>query len=230
MTNQINIAIDGYSSCGKSTLAKDLAKSLNYTYIDSGAMYRAVTLYLLENGFIDSSGNPNVEASLKNIDIHFKTENGISSTYLNGQNVEEKIRSMEISQHVSTVAAISSVRTKLVKIQQNLGLHKGLVMDGRDIGTVVFPDAELKLFITAELEVRTIRRLQELLEKGFRVDEKSVKENLRHRDFIDSTREDSPLMQAEDAILIDNTNLSREEQLQKAIEYAHEIIGKTGSR
>lgn len=207
-----------------------MAKSLSYTYIDSGAMYRAVTLYLLRQDLLKNDGIPAIEKALEEINIHFQIINDIPHTMLNGQNVEEEIRQMEVSQNVSTVAAISAVRKKLVHIQQHLGINKGVVMDGRDIGTVVFPNAELKLFLTADLETRTKRRLEELLEKGIQVEERTVKENLRSRDFIDSTREDSPLHQAEDAILVDNTYLSRAEQLEKALHYAQQIISGASSQ
>ena len=220
---KINIAIDGYSSCGKSTLAKQLARELNYKYIDSGAMYRAVTLFLLQKN-IDIQNQDEVTSKLDEIDIYFEYENGSSITFLNGKNVEKDIRKMDVARQVSHVAVISSVRQKLVKQQQFLGRDKGVVMDGRDISTVVFPDAELKIFVTAEIDIRADRRCQELKDKGIEATEEEIKSNLRDRDFIDSTREDSPLTQADDAILLDNTNLDRESQLQKALEWAKERI------
>jgi len=225
---KINIAIDGYSSCGKSTLAKQLARELDYKYIDSGAMYRAVTLFLLQEN-IDIQNHDEVTSKLDEIDIYFEYEDGNSITFLNGKNVEKDIRKMDVARQVSHVAVISSVRQKLVKQQQFLGRDKGVVMDGRDISTVVFPDAELKIFVTAEIDIRADRRCQELKEKGIEASQEEIKSNLRDRDFIDSTREDSPLTQADDAILLDNTNLDRESQLQKALEWANERIDTLNS-
>lgn len=227
--NPINIAIDGYSSCGKSTLAQDLAKSLNYTYIDSGAMYRAVTLYILNNDFVKGDAVFDVKKALSDINIEFRFINGKNITYLNGSNVEDDIRRMYVSENVSVVAAIPEVRRKLVEHQQYLGRNKSVVMDGRDIGTVVFPDAELKIFVTADIEIRTKRRYEELMAKGITVSFEEIKNNLHERDFIDSTREDSPLFQAEDAILIDNTNLSIEEQFNKVLALAKGKISKGSS-
>jgi cytidylate kinase len=213
---KIVIAIDGFSSCGKSTLAKDLAAKLGYAYIDSGAMYRAATLYFIEHGIPLSDYNA-VSEALKDIQIRFKYEapHG-NTTYLNGRNVEEKIRGMEVSSHVSEVAAISAVRKKLVEEQRKMGLDRGIVMDGRDIGTVVFPDAELKIFLTADPEVRIERRYKELMTKGQDVSKTIIQQNILERDRIDSTREDSPLMQADDAILINNSLLSTDQQLDMA--------------
>ena len=217
---KITIAIDGYSSCGKSTLAKDLASALEYGYIDSGAMYRAVTLYLLEHN-IEVSDLDQVHAALPDIHIDFQCINGKNYTFLNDQNVEGMIRNIRISQHVSIVAAIPKVRQQLVEIQRRLGQNKGIVMDGRDIGTVVFPDAEVKLFLNSDLSVRVERRYQELLEKGLEADRSVVKANLIERDRIDSTRKESPLRQAKDAIPIDNTNLTKIEQLAMVLALIH---------
>ncbi|MCG8330145.1 MAG: (d)CMP kinase [Chitinophagales bacterium] len=219
---KIIIAIDGYSSCGKSTLAKALAAALQYTYIDSGAMYRAVTLYFLQKN-IKVENMEQVTMALKEIEIRFDHNN---HTLLNGENVEELIRQMHVSNYVSEVAAVTEVRRALVAQQQAMGIHKGIVMDGRDIGTVVFPDAALKLFLTASLEVRAERRYMELLSKGQNTDLEAVKANLQHRDHIDSNRADSPLMQATDAIVIDNTNISREEQFELAMNLAQKAIAE----
>ncbi|MEZ4950454.1 MAG: (d)CMP kinase [Saprospiraceae bacterium] len=219
MDQKITIAIDGFSSCGKSTLARDLAKELGYAYVDSGAMYRAVTLYFLDQD-IDFENKDAVEKALDVIDIKFRhTENG-NRTILNGKDVEEEIRTMRVSKNVSPVAAISSVRKAMVAQQQQMGDHKGIVMDGRDIGTVVFPEAELKIFLTASQEVRTQRRFDELKGKGWDTSMDEVKKNLSERDRIDSTREDSPLTQAEDAIVVDNSFLTPDEQLNLVMRYA----------
>lgn len=209
---KIIIAIDGYSACGKSTLAKDIAQALQYTYIDSGAMYRAVTLYFLRHQ-VDIKNQDEVNQALEHIQISFQQTESGNRTILNGEDVERNIRTMEVAQFVSPVAALSPVRTALVAQQQLLGKAKGIVMDGRDIGTVVFPDADLKLFISASVEARTERRFLELQEKGQNVDRAAIQANLEERDHIDSTRSDSPLRQAEDAIVLDNTNLNRKEQL-----------------
>ena len=218
---KIIIAIDGFSSCGKSTLAKAVAKALNYGYVDSGAMYRAVTLYLIQND-IDHADLPVVEAALDAIHIRFVASPGGNRTYLNGKDVEEEIRSMKVSALVSPVSAIPVVRRAMVKQQQAMGKEKGIVMDGRDIGTVVFPEAELKIFVTADVEVRAKRRFQELKEKGLSVDLQEVRQNLALRDHIDSTRDDSPLKQAEDALVLDNTSLNPDEQLQVVLDWAKE--------
>jgi cytidylate kinase len=215
----IIIAIDGFSSCGKSTLAKALAKKLDYLYGDSGAMYRAVTLYFLDN-LVNYHEPAEVEAALTHIQIHFERLNGENTTFLNGQNVEKEIRSMRVSEHVSPVSAIPAVRRAMVRQQQRMGEQRGMVMDGRDIGTVVFPDAELKLFLTADPDVRTSRRHLELVGKGIDADWDSIRHNLLERDHLDSTRLDSPLRQADDAVVIDNTLLSEAEQLEKALEMA----------
>jgi len=208
----IIIAIDGHSACGKSTLAKELSSVFGYTYIDTGAMYRAVALFFIREN-IDLDVQQEVVSGLNRIKLEFVIEKGKNCMFLNGENVEEEIRKMYVSNQVSQVAELSVVRKMLVDQQQKMGLKKGVVLDGRDIGTVVFPDAELKLFITASVAVRTQRRYLELKEKGQAVDIASVQANLLKRDQIDSGRKDSPLKQAEDAVLIDNTNLSRKEQL-----------------
>jgi cytidylate kinase len=210
---KIIIAIDGYSSCGKSTLAKSLASHLGYTYLDSGAMYRAVTLFLLEHG-IKVEDHDRVQAALQDINIRFAENN---HTLLNGRDVEREIRQMSVSNYVSEVAAVPEVRRAMVSQQQQMGEERGIVMDGRDIGTVVFPKAELKIFLTADPEIRARRRYDELAQKGQEATLEAVKANLTHRDHIDSTREDSPLRQAADAVIIDNTLLNREEQLERAI-------------
>lgn len=220
---KITIAIDGHSSCGKSTLAKSLAAELGYIYVDSGAMYRAVTLYFLREGirFEDLEA---VRQTLPEIQIIFKNSDKGNRTFLNGEDAEEAIRGMEVSRNVSPVAAIPEVRRAMVAQQQELGRQKGIVMDGRDIGTVVFPQAELKIFLTASLEERTLRRYRELRAKGMELDRSEVRENLQMRDQIDSTRADSPLEQAEDAVVIDNTNLSPREQLSMALALARERL------
>lgn len=214
--SKIVIAIDGHSSCGKSTLAKALAEHLGYTYIDSGAMYRAVTLYLLQQG-ISAEDEASVRKALAAISIRFGPSN---HAFLNGQDVEADIRKMEVSRYVSEVAAVPQVRRAMVHQQQQMGAEKGIVMDGRDIGTVVFPEAELKIFLTASLEIRVKRRYEELQAKGLSATLAEVSQNLQHRDHIDSTRDDSPLRQAPGAIVIDNTTLTREQQLAHAITLA----------
>ena len=224
MRKTINIAIDGHSSCGKSTLAKEIAKSLSYVYIDSGAMYRAVALYILNNK-IDLNNEQDLLNALDKINIEMKTTDGQFLILLNGENVTERIIAIDVSSIVSEVASKSSVRKKLVKIQQQLGHNKGVVMDGRDIGTVVFPNAEIKLFITADIDVRTQRRCEELTTKGMATPYGDVKKNLIHRDHIDSTRKDSPLIQATDALLIDNSYMGRQEQLFIALKIIKEKIG-----
>ena len=210
--NKIIIAIDGHSSCGKSTLAKDLSKKLNYAYIDTGAMYRAVTLYFIQNN-ISLDHTDAIELALKAIKIHCEHINGQNRTFLNGKDVEDEIRKMYVSKLVSPVATISTVRRAMVWQQQKMGKVKGVILDGRDIGTVVFPNAELKLFVTADIQTRAARRFAELQQKNIKGSLEEIKVNLAERDHIDSNREDSPLKQAKDAILIDNTNLNREEQL-----------------
>ncbi|MGV3597243.1 MAG: (d)CMP kinase [Bacteroidota bacterium] len=228
MLKKIIIAIDGHSSCGKSTMARALASHLGYTFIDSGAMYRAVALYFTQNG-VDKNDADQVDSALENISIQFvyNPQRGASDTYLNGKNVEDEIRSMEVAQFVSKVSTISAVRRFLVKQQQQMGADKGLVMDGRDIGTVVFPDAELKIFLTARPEVRAERRQKELAEKGQNVPLNEVMENLLERDRIDSTRADSPLKQADDAVVLDNSDITREEQFELAVKWANERMHQT---
>ena len=220
---KIIITIDGHSACGKSTLARQLADKLNYGYIDTGAMYRAVTYYFLENR-VNVQKTREVDAALNKIDIHFKSTVGGNRTFLNGVDVEDTIRKMFVSKSVSHVAAMSKVRRKVVKQQQEMGKQKGIVMEGRDIGTVVFPKAELKFFLTASEEVRTQRRFNELKAKGQQVSAKTIQKNLKERDHIDSTRKDSPLKQAEEAIRIDNTNLTQKEQLAMTLALANERI------
>ena len=218
---KIIIAIDGHSSCGKSTLAKDVAKALNYIYVDSGAMYRAVTLYCIWNE-VDIDNPEEILEALTKINITFQSKRGKNLCYLNEELVEDDIRSAEVSDLVSEVATISSVRAHLVAMQKEYGKSRGLVMDGRDIGTVVFPDAELKLFVTADLDIRSHRRYLELKNKGKEISFEAVTANLIKRDRIDSTRDDSPLMQAKDAIVLDNSNLSTKEQL-KAVMKLYKI-------
>jgi len=216
--NRIIIAIDGHSSCGKSTLAKQLAQELGYTYIDSGAMYRAVTLHLLRHQ-IKAEEQQRISHALPQIEIRFNARN---ETLLNGENVEQAIRQMEVSQYVSEVAAVPEVRRAMVEQQQQMGENKAIVMDGRDIGTVVFPEAELKIFLTASPEIRAERRFKELQDKGQDSSIEEVNANLRHRDHIDSTRADSPLRQAADAVIIDNSRLNRDQQLARALELARQ--------
>lgn len=227
---KIVIAIDGHSSCGKSTLAKSLARELGYIYIDSGAMYRVVTLHALRNGWI-TDGQPDkkkITEGLKEIKITFEWDKTTekNTTFLNGENVEDEIRQLEVSQNVSPLSTIAEVRTEMVKQQRENGKNKGIVMDGRDIGTVVFPDAELKIFMTASPEIRAQRRYLELKEKGEEVAFDEILNNVEERDSIDSTRETSPLRKAEDALVLDNSFLSREEQLQWSLEKAKKIIEK----
>lgn len=215
---KITIAIDGYSSCGKSTMAKDLAREIGYIYIDSGAMYRAVTLYCIENELFTEEGidENKLEKDINDIQISFilNPETQRPMTCLNGKNVEDRIRNMEVSSRVSLVAALGFVREALVKQQQEMGKNKGIVMDGRDIGTAVFPEAELKIFVTASAEIRAQRRYDELKAKGQEASYDEILANVKERDHIDMTREVSPLRQAEDAILLDNSHLTIEEQKQ----------------
>lgn len=222
---RIIIAIDGHSACGKSTLAKGLAKSLHYAYLDSGAMYRAVTLYFIENQ-VNYDEPAAVEEALKHIELHFERIDGRNHTFLNGRDVELDIREMRVSDQVSPVSAISAVRRAMVQQQKAIGQRRGIVADGRDIGTVVFPDAELKIFLIADLDVRTSRRHLELAAKGIDAEWEDVRKNLLERDRIDSSRADSPLHQADDAIVIDNTLLSEEQQLEKALALVKERIGQ----
>ncbi|MDG3581984.1 MULTISPECIES: (d)CMP kinase [Galbibacter] len=227
---KITIAIDGYSSTGKSTIAKKLAKKLGYVYVDTGAMYRAVALYCLENHLIKENEVLKEELieKLPEIELLFKItpQTGNADIHLNGKNVEKDIRTLRVSNVVSMVAAVSEVRKKLVQQQQRMGAHKGLVMDGRDIGTVVFPDAELKIFMTASPEKRAIRRYKELIDRGDNVIYDEVLKNVQNRDHIDSTRKDSPLREANDAVKIDSTNLDLEETYKKCLQLAlHAIEG-----
>lgn len=214
---KITIAIDGHSSCGKSTMAKDLARKVGYIYVDTGAMYRSVTLYALRNGLFnddDSIKTDELEQQMDNIHITFQLneETGRPDTYLNGECVEQQIRSLEVSNHVSPVAALGFVREAMVAQQQLMGQGGGVVMDGRDIGTVVFPNAELKIFVTASAEVRAQRRFKELQEKGMPADYDDILKNVQERDYIDSHREVSPLRQADDALLLDNSHMTIAEQ------------------
>lgn len=225
---KIIITIDGWSSCGKSTLAKQLAKELNYLYIDSGAMYRAITLYFLRN-HVDWTRPRAVHEALKEINLEFVYNNKThhSEMHLNDENVEYVIRDLVIAEKVSDVAAVRAVREFAVAQQQSMGKQKGIVMDGRDIGTVVFPDAELKIFMTADNSVRVERRFQELYEKNPAITLEEVKANLEMRDYIDSHREVSPLHKAPDAIELDNTNMSMKQQLELALSWAKEKLGQT---
>lgn len=217
---KIVIAIDGYASCGKSTIAKNLAKALDYIFIDTGAMYRATTLFFLDEGVDFRQDGPHIAAAMQGIRIHFEQHDGQTLTYLNGQCVEQDIRTMRVAEAVSPVATLATVRHAMVAQQQAMGRAKGVVLDGRDIGTVVFPDAELKLFVTASIEVRTARRVAELEARGIASNATAVQQNLLERDRIDSTRTESPLRQADDAIIIDTTHLTMEQQLEKAHQLA----------
>lgn len=228
---KITIAVDGYSSCGKSTMAKQLAKATGYIYVDSGAMYRAVTLAALrhqlfsDNGIIDEAG---LEKMLQGLSISFKRNaiTGLPETFLNGENVENAIRTMEVSSHVSPIAVLPFVRATLVAQQQRMGREKGIIMDGRDIGTTVFPDAEMKVFVTASPEIRARRRFDELKAKGQKVSYEEILDNVKQRDYIDSHREVSPLRRADDAVVLDNTNLTREEQLEWLLSLFRERTAK----
>ena len=216
---KIVIAIDGYSSCGKSTMAKDLAREVGYIYVDTGAMYRAVTLFAMRNDVFDAEGNideTRLKALLPDVKLTFKlnSETKLPEVCLNGECVERDIRTLEVSQHVSPIAALPFVREKLVEQQQAMGKEKGIVMDGRDIGTVVFPDAELKVFVTASAEVRAQRRFDELKAKGMPADLQDILKNVQERDYIDSHREVSPLRKADDAVELDNSNMTIAEQKQ----------------
>ncbi|GAA4757950.1 MULTISPECIES: (d)CMP kinase [Flavobacterium] len=224
---KITIAIDGFSSTGKSTLAKQVAKQLGYVYVDTGAMYRAVTLFAMQNNLIDEIDFNKEELIKRLSEIHlsfqFNPQLGFAEMYLNNVNVEKQIRTLEVSNFVSQIAEVSQVRAMLVKQQQQMGKDKGVVMDGRDIGTVVFPNAELKIFMNASPDVRAQRRYDELSEKGQLVSYDRVLENVMQRDYIDTHREDSPLVKADDAIEIDNSYLSREEQFKKVLELVNNI-------
>ena len=223
MSKNIVVAIDGYSSCGKSTLAKALAKKLHFVYVDSGAMYRAVTLYFLRNK-TDFNNHDLIIDALQHIDLNFHSRDYQSHILLNGEEVSEEIRKMPVSENVSRVSAIREVRQAMVKQQQKMGKSKNMVMDGRDIGTVVFPDAQIKLFMTADPKIRAERRFKELASKGETVSLEEIFENIAHRDFQDTTREESPLIRADDAIILDNTMLTEEEQLQFALERIEPFI------
>lgn len=214
---KITIAIDGYSSCGKSTMTKDLAREVGYIYVDTGAMYRSVTLFAMRNGMFNADGSIMTEELKQrmgeiNISFRLNSETGRPDTYLNGELVEKEIRTMEVSSHVSPIAALPFVREALVAQQQAMGKEKGIIMDGRDIGTVVFPDAELKIFVTASAEVRAQRRYDELKAKGMPADFDDILKNVKERDYIDSHREVSPLRKADDAIELDNSNMTIAEQ------------------
>lgn len=229
-TKKIIIAVDGYSSTGKSTIAKQLAKRLGYIYIDTGAMYRAVTLFAIKNNMVVSGilNKEELNSHLEHIELSFKFNKLKKSTeiYLNDKNVEDDIRTLEVSNWVSKVAALPQVREKLVYQQQKFGVNKALVMDGRDIGTVVFPKAELKIFMVASAEVRAQRRYDEMIEKGEKVTFKEVLDNVKMRDDMDINREDSPLRKADDAIEIDNSKMTKEEQFEKIYHLAIKIIGE----
>lgn len=214
---KIVIAIDGYSSCGKSTMAKDLAREVGYIYVDTGAMYRAVTLFAMRNGVFDAEGNideARLKALLPDVKLTFKlnSETKLPEVCLNGECVERDIRTLEVSQHVSPIAALPFVREKLVEQQQAMGKEKGIVMDGRDIGTVVFPNAELKIFVTASAEIRAQRRFKELEAKGMPANFDEILQNMEQRDYIDTHRETSPLRQADDALVLDNSHLTIADQ------------------
>ena len=225
MQKKIIIAIDGFSSCGKSTLAKAMAKALEYVFVDTGAMYRAIALYFLRNN-IAFNDTASIEAALNAIELRFRynSVSQKSDMYLNGENVEQEIREMQVSQKVSEVASIAAVRDFAVAQQQAMGIDKGIVMDGRDIGTVVFPNAELKLFVTADPAIRLERRYQELLQTNPAILREEVAANLQQRDLMDSTRAHSPLKQAEDALVLDNTNLDRVQQFELAMQWAMDKI------
>jgi cytidylate kinase len=227
MNTNIVVAIDGYSSCGKSTLAKALAKKLHFIYVDSGAMYRAVTLYFLRNK-IDLHNHEQVAEALKNIHLNFHSRDYQTHITLNDEEVSDEIRLMPVSENVSTVAALHDVRVEMVKQQQRMGKSKNIVMDGRDIGTIVFPDAQVKLFMTADPKIRAERRYKELFSKNPDITLEEVFENLAHRDYQDTTREESPLTRAEDAIILDNTELSPEEQLNFALECINPFLTTEG--
>jgi CMP/dCMP kinase len=230
VSKKITIAIDGFSSTGKSTLAKQIAKELGYVYVDTGAMYRAVTLFAMQNGYINSDffDKQTLINSLPFIKLHFEfnEELGFGEMFLNNTNVEKEIRTIEVSGFVSKIAEVSEVRAKLVEQQKEMGKNKGIVMDGRDIGTVVFTDAALKIFMTANPEVRARRRYDELQAKGQNVSYEAVLKNVEERDYIDTHRDDSPLRKAEDSIEIDNSALSREEQFSTVLELATKVINQ----
>ncbi|MCD6555596.1 MAG: (d)CMP kinase [Bacteroidales bacterium] len=230
MNKKLIIAVDGHSSCGKSTLAKDIAKHLNYKYIDTGAMYRAVTYYVIENKLYEGkiineeALKKDLDAGKINIDFRYNPELKQSETYLNRKHIEREIRGIEVSNLVSPVAVIPFVRKKLVDLQRAMGKEGGIVMDGRDIGTNVFPNADLKIFLTADAEIRAQRRYNELKTKGEDVSLEAIVKNIKERDYIDSHRETNPLRQAKDAVLLNNSHLTMQEQAQKAIELAENIL------
>lgn len=228
---KITIAIDGHSSCGKSTMAKDLAKETGYVYIDTGAMYRAVTLYAMRHGIFDAECKVNEDLLKKSMDdikisFRFNAEKGRPDTYLNGEYVENEIRLMDVSSRVSHIAAIPFVRKVMVEQQKQMGRDKGVVMDGRDVGTVIFPDAELKIFVTASAEVRAQRRFDELKAKGETVDFNEILKNVEERDYIDTHREVGPLRQADDALVLDNSNITIEEQKKWLLQKFNEAVNK----
>ena len=225
MSKNIVVAIDGYSSCGKSTLAKALAKKLHFVYVDSGAMYRAVTLYFLRN-LVDITSEKAVAEALENIHLDFHARDYETHITLNGEEVSNEIREMKISEMVSPVSALKKVRTEMVNQQQRMGKTANIVMDGRDIGTTVFPEASLKIFMTADPKVRAERRYKEMIAKGDLISLEEVFENLAHRDFLDTTRTESPLKRAEDAIILDNTELTPEEQLSFALNQVQPFLKK----
>jgi cytidylate kinase len=225
---KITIAIDGFSSTGKSTIAKKLAKALGYVYVDSGAMYRAITYFAMQKGFVkerDLNAKALI-ATLESIDLSFKKITGLADAamFLNGKNIENAIRTLAVSKQVSPVAAVPEVREKLVRMQKAMGIHKGVVMDGRDIGTVVFPEAELKLYLTASADTRAHRRYKELIDKGEVVNFEEVLKNVQERDYIDSHRETSPLTKAVGAIEIDNSDMGLEEQFERILSHANALI------
>lgn len=228
MSNNIVVAIDGYSSCGKSTLAKALAKKLHFIYVDSGAMYRAVTLYFLRNK-IDLQSHDQIAEALKNIHLNFHSRDYQTHITLNDEEVSDEIRLMPVSENVSAVSAIREVRVEMVKQQQRMGKSKNVVMDGRDIGTIVFPHAQVKLFMTADPKIRAERRFKELAPKNPDITLEEVFENLAHRDYQDTTRAESPLIRAEDAIILDNTDLTPDEQLQFALDRINPFLWFGGS-
>lgn len=234
MTRKIIIAIDGYSSCGKSTFAKAIAKELNYLYIDSGAMYRAVTLYSMRAGLVGKTGmkTEGIIASLREININFVYNPDLCGyeTYLNSQNVEKEIRRIDVSANVSSISQIPEVRGRMVELQRQIGVFKGIVMDGRDIGTVVFPDAEIKIFMTASLEIRAKRRFDELVAKGETVDPEEVKRNILSRDIADENRDVSPLRRAEDAIVLDNTRMTVQQQMDWVMDIINKKIHESRNR
>jgi cytidylate kinase len=223
MSHNIVIAIDGYSSCGKSTLAKALAQKLHFIYVDSGAMYRAVTLYFLRNN-VDLNSHEKIAEALKNIHLNFHSRDYQTHITLNDEDVSDEIRQMPVSDNVSAVAALHDVRHEMVKQQQRMGRSKNIVMDGRDIGTTVFPNAQLKIFMTADPKVRAERRYKELYEKNPDITLEDVFENIAHRDYQDTTREESPLVRATDAIILDNTNLTPDEQLQFTLDKVEPLL------